>query len=235
MGGPGAFPTGVFEALLVCAAATAVLVAPPVLAAPGVLAAPPATAAIDESVVLRLLEPAPDYDALQRLGPGVMPPLVSLYMRSGVPRRTALAGVFYRLGFKSAEAKRALMQDVHTDDQTLRLNVQWALGRVSGDPDVVDVLLDNMQHDRNPLFRDKAACALAHDQIHLTEPQKIRLYERLIAALRDPKLQVREIALQALRIHTGQTKDFSPGGPPAEREAAIGAWERWLDQYRSNL
>ncbi|MGH9749494.1 MAG: HEAT repeat domain-containing protein [Candidatus Polarisedimenticolia bacterium] len=211
-------------ALVVCAAAAAVLAAPP-----------PPVAAVDEASVLRLLEPEPDFDGLKRLGPGVMPALVSLYARSGVTRRTGLAAVFYRLGFESAEAKRALMQDIRTDDETLRLNVQWALGRVSGDPDVVDVLLDTMRHDRNPLFRDKAACALAHDQIHLTEEQKIRLYERLIAALRDPKLQVREIALQALRIHTGQTKDFSPGGSPAEREAAIGGWERWLDEYRSNL
>ena len=45
--------------------------------------------------------------------------------------------------------------------------MQWALGRVSDDPDVVDVLLENMQNDPCPLFRDKAACALAYDQIHL--------------------------------------------------------------------
>ena len=49
--------------------------------------------------------------------------------------------------------------------------MQWALGRVSDDPAVVDVLLENMRNDPNPLFRDKAACALAYDQIHLRRPR----------------------------------------------------------------
>ena len=52
----------------------------------------------------------------------------------------------------------------------------------------MDVLLDNMRNDANPLFRDKAACALAYDQIHLTEKQKVRLYEGLINSLNDAKL-----------------------------------------------
>ena len=41
--------------------------------------------------------------------------------------------------------KRVLMKDVHTGNQYLRLQVQWALGRVSSDDDVVDVLLENME------------------------------------------------------------------------------------------
>jgi hypothetical protein len=53
-------------------------------------------------------------------------------------RAAAVAGVFYQLGWKSPEAKRALMADVQTQDQRLRLQVQWALGHVSDDPDVVD-------------------------------------------------------------------------------------------------
>ena len=36
--------------------------------------------------------------------------------------------------WKSADAKRALMGDVHTGTRRLRLQVQWALGRVSDDP-----------------------------------------------------------------------------------------------------
>jgi len=48
------------------------------------------------------------------------------------------------------------------------MSVQYALGRVSSDVSVVDALLDNMQNDALLLFRDKAACALAYDQVHLT-------------------------------------------------------------------
>jgi HEAT repeat protein len=160
--------------------------------------------------------------------------MTRVYQRSDVAARVVIAGAFYQLGWKSPEAKQALMEDVHTSDPNLRLQVQWALGRVSNDAEVVDVLIENMQHDGNPLFRDKAACALAHDQIHLTEGQKIRLYDRLIEALRDPKDQVRDIAIKVLAIHTGQTKGFEPNAPPGKREQAIRAWEQWLEEYRAN-
>jgi hypothetical protein len=106
---------------------------------------------------------------------------------------------------------------------------------VSHDDDVVDVLLENMQRDTNPLFRDKAACALAYDQIHLTPRQKLHLLERLIGALSDPKPQVRAIALQALQIHTGQTRGFRPDAPPGDREARVDDWKRWLDEYRAHV
>ena len=112
--------------------------------------------------------------------------------------------------------------------------VEW-LGRVSDDPKVVDVLLENLQHDDNPLFRDKAACALAYDQIHLTPAQKVRLYEGLIAALADPKDDVRHIAALALQIHTGQTKGYAAGAPDPARAAAIAEWDAWLARYRENL
>jgi len=134
-----------------------------------------------------------------------------------------------------AEAKRALMADVHTQDQRLRLQVQWTLGRVSDDPDVVDVLLENMQRDPVPLFRDKAACALASDQIHLAPAQRLRLFEGLIHALDSEIPQVRQIALQALQILTGQTKGFLPGAEPEARRRAVGEWKQWLAEYRSNL
>ena len=103
-----------------------------------------------------------------------------------------------------------LLQDIHTQNEKLRLQVQWALGRVSDDTQVVDILAGIMRDDPNALFRDKAACALAYDQIHLTEKQKVQLYGKLIDALSDPKPQVRAIAIQALSIHTGQTKGFNP-------------------------
>jgi HEAT repeat protein len=176
-----------------------------------------------------------DWKAIEAMGRGTLPELVKLYGQSRPQERATLARVFYGLGWKSEEAKRALMADAHTDDRDLRLQVQWALGRVSDDPAVVDVLLDNMQNDPVPLFRDKAACALAYDQVHLSPAQKLRLFEGLVHALDDPKLQVRQVALQALSILTGQTKGFEPGGTPQFRKAAVEDWRRWLAEYRANL
>ena len=173
--------------------------------------------------------------AVRALGRGVLPVMVRLYESSDQVQRTRIAETFYQLGWKSPAAKRVLMKDVHTSNQSLRLQVQWALGRVSSDDDVVDVLLENMENDANPLFRDKAACALAYDQIHLTEKQKVRLYEGLIQALSDPKVDVRRIALRALGIHTGQTKGFNPEAQVAERENSIRQLKRWFEEYQSNL
>ena len=174
--------------------------------------------------------------AIRTLGPPVVPKLVHLYEASrddGFKARTAQT--LYELGWESPEAKRALMKDVHTQNQDLRLQVQWALGRVSNDQDVVDTLIANMRSDSNPLFRDKAACALAYDQIHLSEQQKVRLFGALIEALRDEKLDVRRIALTALQIQTGQTKGFEPGASWADREQKIRVWQSWLAQYKAGL
>ena len=176
-----------------------------------------------------------DVKELRSIGPSVLPALAHVYESSNEDQRATIAWIFYELGWKSPEAKKVLMKDVQTQNSKLRLQVQWALGRVSNDDDVVDVLLNNMMNDSNPLFRDKAACALANDQIHLTKRQKARLFEGLIQALGDPKLQVRNIALLALQIQTGQTKNFNPGGPPDEREARIQEWKRWLEEYKSQL
>lgn len=202
----------------------------------GVLAdaAPPEPRAADDGAVKALLLPSPQIEEIKRMGPAILPAMARVYERSGPADRATVANAFYVLGWKSADAKRVLMQDAHTGDSNLRLQVQWALGRVSNDADVVDVLLDNMQNDGNPLFRDKAACALAHDQIHLTEGQKLHLFGRLIEALRDPKLQVRDIAIKVLVIHTGQNKGFDPNAPAAQREQGIRTWEDWLAEYKAN-
>ncbi|HYN03135.1 MAG TPA: HEAT repeat domain-containing protein [Vicinamibacteria bacterium] len=188
-----------------------------------------------EAPRLRTAAMAGDWQAVQAMGPGALPELVRLYAQSSPRERATIAQVFYNLGWKSEEAKRALMVDAHTTDPDLRLQVQWALGRVSDDPAVVDVLLDNMQNDPVPLFRDKAACALAYDQVHLSPAQKLRLFEGLVQALDDPKPQVRQVALQALSILTNQTKGFEPNGAPQARNTAVEAWKRWLAEYRANL
>ncbi len=178
---------------------------------------------------------ADDLAALRAQGPRVLPVMVGLYERADTLGRARLAQLFYGLGWRSPRAAAALMADVDTTDQLLRVNVQWALGRVSDDPRVVRTLLGVMRDDANPLFRDKAACALAYDQIHLEPAAKAALFEGLIAALEDPKPDVRRIALLALKIHTGQTKGFRVNGPPEVRRASLEAWRRWLAEYRANL
>ena len=193
-----------------------------------------ASPAIDSNSVQTMIA-AWKIPELKALGREVLPVMARLYDASDVTQRTRIAQAFYALGWKSAEAKRVLIKDVHTPNQQLRLQVQWALGRVSNDDDVVTVLLNNMQHDANPLFRDKAACALASDQIHLTEQQKVRLFDGLIQVLGDSKPDVRRIAMLALQIQTGQTKGFNPDAPIADRDAKIREWKQWLEQYRSNL
>jgi hypothetical protein len=194
-------------------------------------AAPPADSI--PAATVRTLVSQGNISALKHLGTGVLPVMAELYRTAGESDRASIAAAFYGLGWKSPEAKRALTPDVHTTNQALRIQVQYALGRVSSDADVVDVLLDNMQNDANPLFRDKAACALAYDQIHLTEKEKVRLYDGLIQALNDSKLDVRSIAALALSIQTGQTKGFNANGTPAQRDASIREWRKWLDEYRS--
>ena len=178
---------------------------------------------------------ADDLAALKVAGPAVMSRLARLYAQSDEARRIRIASTFYRLGWKSEEAKDALMADARTPSQSLRISVQYALGRVSDDVAVVDVLLDNMQHDGSIVFRDKAACALAYDQVHLRPAQKVHLYEGLLRAMSDPKPDVRRIAALALQIQTGQDKGFHADDPPERRGPAIGAWQKWLAEYRSQL
>jgi hypothetical protein len=198
------------------------------------LAGLPAAAAGTGSRVAGLVD-REDADALRAMGPSALPEMVRLYRAGDTARRTRLANLFYQLSWKSPEAANALMGDVHTHDPGLRLAVQWALGRVSDNPAVVEVLLENMVHDPNPLFRDKAACALAYDQVHLSEAQKVRIYEGLIQALASEEPQVRAIAIQALHVHTGQAKGFHPSAPPEKRRQSILQWQRWLAEYKENL
>ena len=177
----------------------------------------------------------PQIEKLKAMGPGVMPHLARLYAQSSEDDRAVIAWIMYSVGVKSPEARAVLLKDIHTSNQKLRLQVQWALGRVSDDTEVVEILYDIMRNDPNALFRDKAACALAYDQIHLTEKQKVLLYRKLIDALSDAKPQVRGIAIQALSIHTGQNKGFDAGAPDEARRSAIERWKRWIAEYERNL
>lgn len=193
--------------------------------------------AVDVAYVDKLVSAANiDVAAVKRQGAEVMPVLAAIYTDADDElKRAKIAWLFYQLGWKSEEAKVALMQDINTKNAELRLQVQWALGRVSNDDEVVSVLLNKMRNDTNPLFRDKAACALASDQIHLTELQRFKLLQGLVDALADEKLQVRRIAIQALKIQTGQKRGFVPVSPLAERQASIAAWKKWLAEYEQSL
>lgn len=176
-----------------------------------------------------------DVDSLREAGEGVLPEMVALYRQSNEDGRANIAWLFYHLGWQSEAAKDVLMQDVRTEHQGLRIWSQYALGRVSNDDTVVDVLFENMRHGERWLFRDKAACGLAYDQIHLTEPQKIRLFQRLIDVLNDPDAGTRKLAIQILQVRTGQRKGYRPNASPEERRAQTEVWRAWLSEYRRQV
>ena len=190
---------------------------------------------VNEADILSLLGPPVQTDRLRALGPAVMPVMAQIYTASDEAGRTRIASTFYQLGWPSQEAYEALIGDIRTTNPKLRLQVQWALGRVSGEDEVVDTLLGIMRNDKSALFRDKAACALAYDQVHLNEEQKADLYGGLIKGLNDPKPQVRKISIQALKIHTGQTKGFKPAASESQRARSVQEWREWLAEYRANL
>lgn len=184
--------------------------------------------------VTQLVE-ANDAAALRELGPEAMASMVWLYELSEEAERARIANLFYKIGARSENAERALLRDARTSNVELRLAVQYALGRVSDDLRVVETLLDTLQNDPQPLFRDKAASALAYDQIHLNKEQKAWIYEGLIRALSNPETQVRAVSIQALSILTGQTKGFHPLYPDDRRERSIALWQQWLQEYRASL
>ncbi len=177
---------------------------------------------------------ANDLGELRTIGPEAIPALLFLYETGDDPLRVQLAGMFHELAWPSPLVESALLRDIETKNVELRLAVFYALGRVSSDPEVVEMLLDILQHDPNPLLRDKAACALAYDQVHLKEPrQKVRLYGGLIRALSSTEQQVQALAIQALSILTGETKGFHPAFPPERQQRSIEMWERWLNEVEA--
>jgi len=198
-------------------------------------AGPTRAGEVSYSDVDELLGPPVQLQQLRSMGPDILPFMAAIYSTADTSRKATIAMTFYNLGWQSEDAHAALMQDIHTDNDALRLQVQWALGRVSGKSEVVDTLLDIMRNDRKPLYRDKAACALASDQIHLSEAQKVDLFAGLIDGLSDPKPQVRDISIKALQIHTGQTRGYRATASAEERNHSIAAWHRWLNEYRENL
>lgn len=174
-------------------------------------------------------------EILRARGPAVLPHLVSLYRESGPHERAAVARAFYGLGWKSEEAKQVLLADLATQDVELRLQAQWALGRVSADPEVVDRLFANMERDPNLLFRDKSACALANDQIHLDPQARLAMMRRVVERLESSDPETRSLAVRILQAWTGQAKGFLPGAPPEHRAAAVARWRAWLVEYERSM
>ena len=96
------------------------------LAALAAVAAKP----LSEAAARAALTPVGEIDiaALKAMGPGVLPHLVRIYKTTpDEDTRASYAWVFYSLGMKSPEARAALLQDVDTKNEKLRLQVQWAL------------------------------------------------------------------------------------------------------------
>lgn len=184
--------------------------------------------------VTRLVD-ANDADGLRALGDDGITSMVWLYELSEESGRIHIANLFSKMAVQSDSAERALLRDFLSPNLELRLAVQNALGRVSSNPMVVETLLYTLENDRNPLVRDKAAAALAYDQIHLNEQEKVRIYEGLIEALSNPEPQVRAVSIQALSILTGQTKGFHPLYPEDRRERSIAMWQHWLEEHRTRL
>jgi HEAT repeat protein len=149
--------------------------------------------------------------------------------------KSNLASLLWRLGWPSEDAAMLLLRDIKTPHESLRINVQYALGTLSSNPVVIQSLLDNMRNDENPLLRDKAACALANDQVYLTMRQTYPLLRGLVDGLSDSNAQVRKISIKALKIHTGQTMGFVANADPQARNEAIYRWQAWLDDYQRAL
>ena len=194
-----------------------------------------AAPARQESALWSLLEGG-RWDELRGRGPAVVPELAALYRATPEPGdRARIAQAFYVLGWPSEEAAEALFADAGTAHRDLRLQVQWALGRVSSDDRVVDYLLASLVRGDDLLIRDKAACALASDQIHLSPEQRLRLLTRVVDLLESPEPWTRWTALRVLQTQTGQDKGFGPKAPDPERAAAVARWRRWLDEFRAQL
>jgi len=173
--------------------------------------------------------------ALKSMGPAIMPNLVTLYKKGNSTRRATIAWVWYKLAWKSPAAREAMLADMDTTHKTLRLQIQWAIGHVSNDTEVVHILLDKLMNDPNPLFSEKAACALASDQIHLNDFQRVELLDGLISGMESDSPQVRDFSIRAMQIQTGQRKQYNANAPAGERAQQVRIWRQWLNEYKSNL
>jgi hypothetical protein len=194
-------------------------------------------ATLVDSVIASKVHPVPweDIRAIKAIGPDAVDPIAEAYAAGDLRQKERLAWLLWRLRLENEKATQVLLKDAKTRHTDLRLNVQYALGSVSGDKVVVDTLLDTMRNDKNGLFRDKAACSMANDLWHLDYQQRYYLFRGLIDGLGDELYQIRNISIKALHAHTGQKMGYTPKGGAESRIEAIARWNEWLKEYQQSL
>jgi len=175
-------------------------------------------------------------DDIQHFGYGAIAILTELYKESSSNSEKAkIASIFWRLGWKSQEIEETLMPDLDADDDYLKVQAQWGIAKSTVNSDVISKLLDNLENDPSPFVRDKAACALASDFIHISPAQKIQILRGLVEGLNSEITQVRASSILALKVRTGQTKGFVAGADIESRLQSIKTWGEWVDEYERSI
>lgn len=173
---------------------------------------------------------------IEHFGYGAIPILVELYSEAQTNlEKSRIAWVFWRLGWKSPEIEHAMAADLESDDANLKVWVQWGIAKSTQSSEVINKLVYNLENDPSPFVRDKAACALASDFIHISPSQRLIILKGLVAGLDNEILQVRKSSLQALQIQTGQSKGFVPNADEQARAESIAEWHKWLEEYEQSL
>lgn len=176
------------------------------------------------------------FSDIRHFGYAAIPILTELYAEAeSNSQKAKIASVFWRLGWKSPAIEAALMDDLDSEDAGLKVQVQWGIAKSSSSDKVIKKLLYNLENDQSPFVRDKAACALASDFIHISATQRLMLLRGLVDGLDNDIHQVRASSIQALQIQTGQTKGFYANASAGQRAAAIKEWLDWLDEYQASL
>ena len=175
-------------------------------------------------------------EEIRSFGYGAIPILTELYEEADTNlEKSRIAWAFWKLGWKSPEIEEALIEDLDSSDANLKVWVQWGIAQSTVNDTVIRKVLYNLENDPSPFVRDKAACALASDFVHISESQRVLIYRGLIDGLSNDTQQIRASSIQALKVKTGQTKNYNAAGDAASREEAITAWNEWLEEYERNL
>lgn len=173
---------------------------------------------------------------IRDFGYGAIPILTDLFTEANTDLEKArIAWVFWKLGWKSPEIEQALMPALDSKDVILKINAQWGIAKSAESDEVLEKLLYNLEHDPSAVVRDKAACALASDFIHISGSQRITLLRGLVKGLSNDIEQVRNSSILALKIQTGQTKEFVASADISARANSIEAWNEWLNEYERNF
>ena len=102
---------------------------------------------VTEQQVRTAITPLGSVDAagiarLKAMGPEILPHLAHIYSQSSEDERATIAWIFYSLGMKSPDARKALLQDIHTQNQKLRLQTLDPIEFTRSNPFYVPSLMD---------------------------------------------------------------------------------------------